>query len=475
MFWALSPPLPLTRSLDSSCSRRPPFMKKYLALIAIALLSSTVFAAASDSPPLEDAWRNPPTSARLRAYWWWLNGNVTREAITRDLEEMKAKGFGGAVIVDAGGADQDGNDRVPHGPTFFSAEWRELYKHALREANRLGLEMSLNIQSGWNLGGPMVRPEDAAQKLVWSELRVLGPLHYSERLPPPSNRDNYYRDLFVVACPINPGIDSVNRPIQNWAVKAMYQSLNFSAPDTTPLLWDIPARPGEENTRSAEVIDLTSKYDANGILQWDVPAGNWEILRFGCTIGDHSRVSTASDGWQGYALDVLDAGAFQRYWDAVVEPLIADAGPLAGKTLKYLHTDSWEVEAINWTPTLREEFRQRRGYDLLPFLPVLAGRIINDRASTNRFLNDFRKTLGGLAVDHHYKLFRDNAHRHGLEIHPESGGPHASPIDAQRCLGWGDAPMSEFWAWSWRHRVGDENRFFIKQPAAAAHTYGHSL
>ena len=104
-----------------------------------------------------------------------------------------------------------------------------------------------------------------------------------------------------------------------------------------------------------------------------------EILRFGCTIGDRSKVSTSSDGWQGYALDVLDAGAFQRYWDAVVEPLIADAGPLAGRALKYLHTDSWEVEPLNWTPTFRAEFRKRRGYDLLPYLPALAGRIVESR------------------------------------------------------------------------------------------------
>ena len=109
--------------------------------------------------------------ARLRAYWWWLNGNVTKAAITRDLEEMKAKGFGGALICDAGGATQDGNDRAPHGPISSRREWRELYKHALREADRLGLEMSLNIQSGWNLGGPMVKADDAAKKLVWSERR----------------------------------------------------------------------------------------------------------------------------------------------------------------------------------------------------------------------------------------------------------------------------------------------------------------
>ena len=130
---------------------------------------------------LETGWNNPPNAARLRAYWWWLNGNVTKESITHDLEEMKAKGFGGAVIIDAGGADQWGNAQVPHGPTFFTPEWRELYKHALREADRLGLEMSLNIQSGWNLGGPMVTADDAAKKLVWSELRVTGPTEFRRR------------------------------------------------------------------------------------------------------------------------------------------------------------------------------------------------------------------------------------------------------------------------------------------------------
>jgi hypothetical protein len=428
---------------------------------------------------LEKGFADPPNSARLRAYWWWLNGNVTKAAITRDLEEMKAKGFGGALICDAGGAEQDGNDRVPHGPTFFTPEWRELYKHALREADRLGLEMSLNIQSGWNLGGPIVKAEDAAKKLAWSEVLTSGPAKFNQALPMPKTRDGFYRDIAVVAyrtqTPVSVPSRQSHQPIRNWAQKAMYSPLSFSAPDTAPLFEEFPAEAGEEDTRAADVLDLTARLSKDGILRWDAPAGNWQILRFGCTIGDHSHVSTCSEGWQGYALDVLDAGAFRRYWDAVVEPLIADAGPLAGKTLKYLHTDSWEVEPLNWTPTLREKFRKRRGYDLLPFVPVLAGRIVDSRAASDRFLHDFRKTLGDLAIDNHYRIFSERAHKHGLAIHPESGGPHAVPIDAQRCLGMDDAPMSEFWAWSWRHRVGDTNRFFVKQPASAAHTYGHPL
>jgi hypothetical protein len=437
------------------------------------------WAGAAQADEMAQGFANPPNSARLRAYWWWLNGNVTKAAITRDLEEMKAKGFGGALICDAGGAEQDGNDRVPHGPTFFTPEWRELYKHTLREADRLGLEMSLNILSGWNLGGPMVKPEDAAKKLAWTEALTNGPAKFNQALPMPKTRDGFWRDIAVVAYRTKSS-DSVppgqsRQPIRNWAQKAIYSPLSFSAPDTAPLFAEFLAVAGEEDIQAADVLDLTAKLSKDGVLRWDVPPGTWQIIRLGCTIGDHSHVSTCSDGWQGYALDVLDAGAFERYWDTVVEPLIADAGPLAGRTLKYLHTDSWEVEPLNWTPTLRQEFRKRRGYDPLPFFPVLAGRIVDSRPVSNRFLNDFRKTLGDLAIDNHYRIFRDLAHKHGLQIHPESGGPHAVPIDAQRCLGMNDAPMSEFWAWSWKHRIGDTNRFFVKQPASAAHTYGHRL
>ncbi|HEY5912161.1 MAG TPA: glycosyl hydrolase [Verrucomicrobiae bacterium] len=441
-------------------------------------LSLLTLANTGTADNLDARFAQPPLSARLRAYWWWLNGNVTREAITRDLEEMKLKGFGGALICDAGGAEQDGNEQVPHGPTFMTPEWRGLYRHTLKEAERLGLEMSLNIQSGWNLGGPMVTADDAAKKLTWSETQVAGPTRYEKQLPIPKSRDDYYRDAWLVGFRLKEGASGAapqRRPIQNWQEKAGHKALHFSAPDTTPLFQELPTEPGEEDTRSTDVVDLSSHLGKDGVLRWEVPDGTWQILRFGGTIGDHSRVSTSSDGWKGYALDVLDAAAFKRYWEGSVVPLITDAGPLAGKTLKYLHTDSWEVEPLNWTPSLRDEFRNRRGYDLLPFVPVLAGRIVDSRPISNRFLHDFRKTIGDLAIDNHFKVFRDLAHERGLQIHPESGGPHAVPIDAQRCLGWNDAPMSEFWAWSWRHRVGDENRFFVKQPASAAHTYGHPL
>ena len=100
-------------------------------LLVLALCLSLAPTIGQQSASLEAGWANPPRGARLRAYWWWLNGNVTAKAISRDLEEMNAKGFGGAIISDADGSGQDGNERVPHGPTFFSSEWRALIESAV--------------------------------------------------------------------------------------------------------------------------------------------------------------------------------------------------------------------------------------------------------------------------------------------------------------------------------------------------------
>ncbi len=460
-------------------------MKRSGALNLLLCYAATVVSA-RPAEPLEVGWTDPPQQARLWAYWWWLNGNVTEAAITRDLQEMKSVGFGGAVIMDAGGADQRGNARVPAGPVFGSPAWRKLFKHALAEADRLGLELSLNIQSGWNLGGPTVQPEDAVKKLTWSELSLTGPTNVELELPLPPSNDGFYRDVCVLAWRVRPDLPPNRRPLRNYEVKALLKQPTFpgphgwflanSAPPIAPLLLEEePDQPGEHDARVSDVIDLSAYLLPGGVLRWAVPEGEWQLLRFGYTLGDWRYVSTASDGWKGYALDVLDAGAFERYWGAVVEPLLDEAGPLAGKTLKYLHTDSWEIEVFNWTPALPLEFRKRRGYELMPWLPVIAGRIINSRHESQRFLEDFRRTLGDLAADSHYRVFKRLAAARGLGIHPESGGPHFTPIDALQCLGINDIPMAEFWARSHTHRTIDEVRFFVKQAASAAHTTGKRI
>ena len=134
--------------------------------LPLALLIAVCQLSRGDDAADRQAWNDPPPQARLRVYWWWLNGNVTKESITRDLEANEGQGHLAAPCSwMPDGAEQDGNAQVPAWCRRFSAiAWRELFKHALREADRLGLEISLNIQSGWNLGGPVVKPEDAAEE-----------------------------------------------------------------------------------------------------------------------------------------------------------------------------------------------------------------------------------------------------------------------------------------------------------------------
>ncbi|MHB1021146.1 MAG: glycosyl hydrolase [Acidobacteriaceae bacterium] len=447
------------------------------------LLGSSLSGAAQKIPlsssSLVQGFKNPPQSARMQCYWWWLNGNTDEATITHDLEEMKAKGYGGANLVDANGADQNGNLAVPAGPTFDSPRWRQLYLHALSEAARLHLEISLNITSGWNLGGPMVKPEEAAKVLTWSRLDVDSSTEAALKLPQPPTRNGFYRDIAVLAYPLlhgeaMAGNGNSRHPIRNLKAKAAFIETGFSIPDSKPLLMDYPAQTGEEDTRLAEVQDVTSHMTPDGRLQWKAPAGTWEILRIGYT-DSGAKVSTASGAWQGLAIDYLDHRALQRYWQQVVAPLLEISKPYIGKSLKYLVTDSWELGGVNWTGNFREEFKQRRGYDPVLYLPIVTGRIVEDRETSDRFLNDLRRTVGDLVVDQHYKVFAELAQSYGLGIHPESGGPHGAPIDAIETLGVSTYPQTEFWATSPVHRSTDAERFFVKEASSAAHVYGKNI
>ncbi len=433
----------------------------------VFVLNPAMFCVWADD--LDRAFRDPPHSAGIRAFWWWLNGNVTKEAITRDLEEMKDKGFSGAMIFDADGSSQRGNRRVPAGPMFGSAQWTALFVHACQEAKRLDLQLSLNIQSGWNLGGPKVTAEEAAQTLTWSKTDVKGPATIEQVLPSPRFRD-FYRDVAVIAVPI-PAAGTF-RPIKDLNLKNATRELGGSAPDCRFLLNTDPALPGELAVKSSDILNLSAKMDDAGTLRGDVPKGDWVILRIGHTdTGAH--VSTQSVGWGGRVLDYMNSDSLDAYWNRNVEPLVQAIGPLAGTTLRYVHTDSWEGGGMNWTPGFDRTFRQNRGYDPLPWLAVLAGYVVNSREDSNAFLADFRKTIGDRVADH-YGHLAALARTHGMATHPECSGPHAGPLDGLKNYGRSELMMSEFWSPS-PHRPNPENRFFVKQASSAAHTYGKRL
>ena len=166
------------------------------------LLAGVSGLAAGQAPgSLESGFENPPDSARPRVWWHWMNGNVTREGITLDLEWMKRVGIGGVQNFDANiGNIRAGQQEMPQYVekriVYHSPEWKELLRHAAAECDRLGLEMTMHTSGGWSeTGGPWVKPEEAMKKLVWSETRVEGPRKLQATLAPPPSESGPFQNL----------------------------------------------------------------------------------------------------------------------------------------------------------------------------------------------------------------------------------------------------------------------------------------
>ncbi|MDR1153454.1 MAG: glycoside hydrolase [Bacteroidales bacterium] len=426
---------------------------------------------------LSENFKSPDALYGVDCWWWWLNGNVTKEAITKDLEAMKSRNFFGAMIFDAGGHDQGGHkDIIPAGPLFGSKEWNDLFVFALDEAKRLGLEIGFNIQSGWNLGGPRVTVEHAAKQLTFSETKITGGNGVNISLKTPHKNYDFYKDLAVLAFPLKEE-NILQERITFLSYKLGLHELGGSAPDCRFLLDN--NRPDRNSAGTAyvlkrsEIVDITGNMDTDGNLAWQAPAGEWGIMRIGytCTL---AGVSTSSEGWKGKVLDYMSKEAFDFYWNDVVKPVLQAAGDHAGTTLKYMETDSWECGGMNWTGNFPNEFKSFCGYDLLKYLPVIGGYVVEDIGTSNAFLADFRKTIAELVAVNHYGEFANCAHKYNMGIQPESAGPHAGPLDGIKNYGYSDIVMSEFWSPS-PHRPAPGNRFFLKQASSAAHIYGKRI
>ena len=196
------------------------------------------------------------------------------------------------------------------------------------------------------------------------------------------------------------------------------------------------------------IVDLTSSLAADGKLTWDVPAGNWTILRIGHTPTGKTNHPAPKSG-TGLECDKLSREALDAHWAGGVEPILKILGPLAGKSLNNCLIDSYEVGNNNWTPRFRDEFIKRRGYDPIPFLPVLSGRYVDSGEVTERFLWDFRRTIGDLFAENYFNYFGDLCRKHGLKFSVE---PYEGPFECLQAGAKADIVMGEFWVGSFRRR-----------------------
>ena len=236
----------------------------------------------------------------------------------------------------------------------------------------------------------------------------------------------------------------------------------FALPD------DIPPADPQGVIPKAAVIDLT-RQTTSGRLEWDAPAGNWTILRIGYTCTGRTNGAATAKG-KGLDCDKLSRAGVDAHYEGMMAKLIADVKPFIGKSLKSFHNDSWESGCQNWTSGFEEEFRKRRGYDLLPYLPVMAGgRVVENRDVSERFLWDLRRTIADLIRDVYWARLKEICHQHGLNLSVEAAGRQQFLYDPVNLLSQGDVPMGEFW-------VGEEwARPDCKLAASVAHISGGNI
>lgn len=401
-------------------------MKKLIITLVIALSLGSING--QETPlTLEDGFNNPPNEAKARTWWHWLNGHISKKGITADLEAMKQVGIQEFQLFNVA-------LNFPKGPVnYLSDEWLDLFHFAAKEAKRLDLEMAFHNSAGWSSsGGPWVTEENAMQTVVFSEIIVKGNQTIKKELPQPESKFDYYQDIALLAFPK----PEQNIKIDNLDYKNLSERIrNHLLPDTKSILKDaiIPKE---------EIIDITSKLSEDGFLEWKVPQGEWVILRLGHTpIGTTNRPAPLEG--RGLEVDKMSKRAVDAYWKDGVQPIIDKLGNLIGTTVNNCLIDSYEVETTNWTVGFDQEFKQLRGYDLLNYLPTMAGYYVDSGEQSERFLWDFRRTIGDLIAENYYAHFGELLHQNGMKFSVE---PYWGPFDNMQVGATGDIVMCEFWS-----------------------------
>jgi hypothetical protein len=231
----------------------------------------------------------------------------------------------------------------------------------------------------------------------------------------------------------------------------------------------------------SDVVDLTSMMKSDGSLEWTPPVGKWIIMRLGYSLTGHQN-SPASPEATGLEVDKLNPVYVKKYFDNYLDQYKDATGGLMGQRgLQYIITDSWEAGTQNWTDNIMTEFRNRRGYDMIQWLPVLSGRIVESAEASERFLWDFRRTLEELVAEYHYDQLTDILVERGmLGRYTESHeGGRAFIGDGMEVKRLSAVPMSATWTPGGfgGNEGGVATRFKadVRESASVSHIYGQKF
>ncbi len=552
----------------------------YLAILLLFIGSSIV------GQDLQRGFQVPPQEARPRVWWHWMDGNVTKDGIRKDLEWMHRVGIGGFHCFEAGvGSEPIVKNRL----VYMSPEWKEHFCYAVALADSLGMEVAVASCPGWsNTGGPWVKPEQAMKKLVWTETRIPDRkkkrgdecAHFQISLPEPTATNNWYKDTYVIAIRNNPADKTISTMGTGFSMRDSRQAqtdtiqIRFKKPQTIKALsindgsrrsiwaaqpapvtkwlevsddgktyrricgiphgsieWqtiDIPtttakffrivfdeppkvtpklklytasridhaeekagfATPSDLMEHStpadadavplSDVLDITEYMAPDGTLTWRAPKGDWTIYRFGYTLTGKQNHPAPKEA-TGLEVSKIDGEAFSDFMEYYLNLYKDAAGELMGtRGLHYLLIDSYEAGWETWSPTMAQEFERRRGYSLLPWMPVLTGCIVGGAEQSEKFLFDWRTTIGELIQENMYENAARIAHKHGMETYfeaHENGRLYLADGMSVKCQA--DIPMAAMWTIP-EGAIYDNSsttmaQSDIRESASVAHLYGKNI
>lgn len=349
----------------------------WAALLLVLLAATAGAAQKKPSGPDPLAWPEVGRETRPWTRWWWFGSAVSEAEITRSLEAFQKAGLGGVEVSPIYGVKGAEARNVP----YLTPRWVDLFRHTSREAARLGMGADMIQGTGWPFGGPEVKPEDAAARLLLTPIPLDDQGRLTGRLPG-------------------------GAPLQ--ALVA------YSA--------------------DGKFVDLTEKVKETGQLDWTPPAGKWTL--YGVQYrGTGQQVKRSSPGGEGLVLDHFGAGPVGRYLQVFERPLASlapDAHP------RCLFNDSFEVYGANWTPDILAEFQKRRGYDLRRYLPELLGK--GDPAASPRVRADYRETVHDLLLNNFTRRWTEWAHQRGSLTRNQAHGSPANVLDLYAAV---DIPETE--------------------------------
>ena len=407
-------------------------------LIALVLLlaPSAVKSVAQtrlSSKQLYSQFQNPDSRYRPFVRWWWNGDRVKAEELIRELHIMKEAGIGGVEINPI--SFPTGADTLDTKPLkWLSDEWIDMLKVVFDEAEKIGMTCDLIIGSGWPFGAESLRRDERAEVL----------LTYAKEVP---SGERLEMSMFHIFKELDPGVTIVN-------------------PRRTPELVSICLAPDPINSLD-EAIDLSNNVK-DGVLTVDVPEGKWQLYTM-VKFESFASVINGAPGAAGSILNHMDAAAVRRYLDHMVDTIEARIGPLKGHVRAFF-VDSMELEGNNWTSDFAEVFKERRGYDVLPWLPFTmfeVGRLGDVKSfeygckkgdkfqeEVNRVRFDFELTKAELLKERFHNTYIDWSKGKGVKTRAQAYGRGFFPLESSFGL---DFPEGESWTTNWlRHKIGEE-------------------